>query len=137
MVIKLMINNLFEMPIWMRFLPILGIVAPLLAVVTIIDKEVAINPSFDLKEIVVYSLIVISMLPIFLGSVFMLKKSKASRYIYVLGWFVVCLSPLLMSSVRAEIDVFLMELSFNLLIGVVLIIYLFQNKQVQNYYCDK
>lgn len=78
MAIKMIIKNSFEMPVWMRFLPFLGLAAPLLVVFTVIDKEVAVNSYFSFEESVTFLLIIVSALPIFFASILMLRKSKLS-----------------------------------------------------------
>ena len=130
MVIKNIINNFWNMPVWMRFLPMLGLLTPLLAISTVMTNEVVKNNS----NYFVLIITVISTIPTIVASITMLLKFKISRLVYLLGWYLVYFTPLISGTDEIQVGVFLIELSFNLLIGIALAVYLFRNKQVNNYF---
>ena len=118
------------MPVWMRFLPMLGLLTPLLAISTVMTNEVVKNNS----NYFVLIITVISTIPTIVASITMLLKFKISRLVYLLGWYLVYFTPLISGTDEIQVGVFLIELSFNLLIGIALAVYLFRNKQVNNYF---
>jgi hypothetical protein len=128
---NLMVTNILKMPIWLKFLSILGVISPILALTTVMTSDYHNNKGTGVALAIA---IVLSMVPVFVASIMMMLKSKQSRVVFLFGWLIVCVSPLLMQSVRSELDLFIMEFSFNLLIGVALAAYLFKSKQVQEYF---
>lgn len=73
-------------------------------------------------------------IPISVCAFFMLKRSSRSRAWYAVGWVLFVLSTGVFESNRENIDLFLIGSLFNLLIGAVVVGYLFFGRQAKCYF---
>lgn len=133
-----MISNFLNMPFLLKLMFSVGFLSPCLVIFSVLKGDVIPGQSFDLglgaaANIFELLLVIIFSIPTFFASVLMLKKYRFARHIYVLGWYLSCLSPLFLSVVWNYMDVFITGLSFNLLLGLVMFGYLFFASQVKEY----
>jgi len=137
-----MYKNYLEMPLALKFITLMGFVAPALAIASTLTGSITqgkiVGSGFGAAEnITEFSMIVIFSLPSFFAAMMILMRLPKSRYIYVIGWITICLSPLALSQIRTDYDIFLVQLSFNLILGVVLAVFLFRNESINNYFIPK
>ena len=135
-------NNFIEMASLLKVLTIIGLLAPVLSIFSIYTGSIdSIYKSSDSNqsppnviEAIVFFLCAV---PIFIASCLMLYKKVISRYSYIFGGVIVCLSPLSLQAVRNNTDVFVIELSFYLVIIFFIWVYLFKNENVISYMTNK
>lgn len=129
--------RLLEMPLFLRLLVLPGMLAPILIALSVLsgmpeyDKEAgsSFGVAHSFSELV---LVVLSGLPISVASFLFFLRVKASRVLFVLGWFLVCLSPLFLSAMRSSTENGI-ELLANSLLGIVIAVYLGFSREVSCY----
>ena len=136
-----MINfkNFFEMPILMKFIVVGGIMAPIISMASILTGQItpyhiSSSPLGVADNIFELIIVLTFSIPIMCSAILMVMKLKVSRFAYIISWFLICGSPLALSSVRSQFDTFLMSAFFNFFIGLVIGSYLIISNQVKNYF---
>ena len=64
----------------------------------------------------------------------MLLRNPKARYLHILGWILLCVSPFTMDAYRNSSETIYVELGFNIFIGIVIMFYLLLNSDVKNYF---
>jgi hypothetical protein len=131
-------NPFKDMPKPLIALSILGLLAPILALFSVMTGKIgnqvitgfrygAADNLFELLFVLIF------VFPISISSVCLLRKYEKSVYFYILGWILVSLSPLCLSSIRKNVESYMIDLSFYILIGVAIAAYLLLSKKVKRY----
>lgn len=127
------------MPFILRLQTLLGILAPFLVCVAVLNGRVTGDPVSDFaygdaKNLFELILVSTLALPIFATSVLLVMRVKRSPYYYLLGWLLLSLSPLCLSSVRGNIGIYLVELVFYVAIGMAFALYFYRSRDVESYF---
>ena len=127
------------MPMILAILTLAGSVAPLLVIISVLTGNVAPNVVMTLQYGVAANLyellfVVVLSLPVSIASLIALRRKRVSVYYYIIGWVLVCMSPLCLSGVRIDMDTYLIELLYYAVLGVVIAFYLLKSKAVKNYF---
>jgi len=130
---------MLDMPNVLKIIIAAGFLSPALALGSILSGSLmggasANAPYGDAAHLGELLLAVLGTLPILASSLLMARRINIGRHLFAGGWVFLCLSPLALSAVKASLDIFLIQLAFNLAVGSVLICYLFCNKQIQAYF---
>jgi hypothetical protein len=133
------VKTIREMPIPLAVLTLAGLSAPLLAIFSVsagvLSKDAPVNLVYgsaaNLNELL---FIAVLSLPVCLASWLILKRNVLSIYYFIAGWMIVCISPICLSSVRADMDTFLMEALYYAVLGIGIAIYLLKSKVVRHYF---
>ena len=119
-------------------LTLAGFFAPLLAVFSVLTGDVGSNTmslqygaAANLYELL---FVVLLSIPVTIASLNVLRKIRSSVYYYIIGWMLVCISPFCLSSVRTDIDTYLIELLYYAVLGIVIASYLLKSGDVKNYF---
>ncbi|MGB1800639.1 MAG: hypothetical protein ACPHLK_07400 [Gammaproteobacteria bacterium] len=133
-----MIKKIKQMPILLAVLTLAGIVAPLLAVFSVLtvsfDPEATklkYGAAANLYELLLVFLLSI---PASVASFMVFQKKGAAIYFFIVGWILICLSPLCLSGIKADMDSNLIELIYYGVLGIVIGGYLLKSKDVKNYF---
>jgi len=127
------------MPHNMKFLVIIGTLAPIIGVISILTGNIIPDKNFDgiygiassLREFI---FAVVLIIPLSVISILMLLRNSKAKYLYILGWILLCVSPYTMDAYRDSSETMYVELGFNILIGIVIMFYLLLNSNVKNYF---
>lgn len=136
----MLIENFKKMPYLMKMMVLVGLLAPVLAFLTVKDGAIVqryIEGALSKQGLDSIDLIffVLSSIPLFLASFSLLSKKKLSRILFFVGWVFICLSPLALTLIRHALpELFLVELSFNFAIGVAMVAYLYLNADAKAYF---
>ncbi len=121
----------------MRYLVLLGLLGPFIALYSVSSDYVygfdGVKRGLEVEALTKF-LIVLCMFPTFLGSIMMLFKIRASILLYSGGWFIVCLSPLLVDSIKTLNGMWLYQFIFEMFIGFAVVCYFVINKRVKEYF---
>ena len=131
------VKNIFVMPMIMRFIVVIGLFAPFIVIASAITGNITPYISDDSIGSIEIVIILVCSVPIMSAAFLIAKKDQKSRYVYIFGWVLICLSPLVLSDVRNQFDVFLIGALFNAFIGLFIGFYLFLSKDVQKYFESK
>jgi len=133
------VRTLKEMPRLLVMLTLLGLSAPFLALISVWTGNV-INGGADdyaygaAKSIYELMFVILFTTPIFVASILIMKRRKKSIYYYLAGWIAACLSPLCLSSVTVNTNVYFLELASYIIIGLAIGIFLSKNQSVDLYF---
>jgi hypothetical protein len=127
------------MPLMMKFIVVGGIMAPFVIIASVLTGQIAPNhissSSFGAADnIFELILVLIFSVPIMCSAFLLVMKIKVSRYVYVSSWILICGSPLVLPSVRSQLDIFLVSFFINVFIGLVIGGYFLISKEVKRYF---
>lgn len=130
------------MPTALKIVTAISLLSPLIAVgsiltgnvATLSDQSYRFGAAKNLPELI---LVVLATIPVFFCALLILNKKNTVRYLYPLPWLLLCISPLLLESVRSQPSSFLVETTFNVLIGVLIGLYLIFSVSSKNYFKGK
>lgn len=130
------------MPSVLKFITLMGFIAPLLVIASTLTGSVlngkVVSSTFGAAENAIeFSIVVLSSLPAFIAAVMIVMRSSKSRYLYIIGWITICISPFALSQIRAEYHAFLVQLIFNLILGAIVALFLFKSESINNYFSQK
>lgn len=129
------------MPFSLRVLVALGLLAPVLVLSSIftgITGPGGVEVSYATGgSPVEFFLVFLSSIPIALAAFYLMRRSGLARYFYVVGWMLVCFSPLFLSPVREDLSSFIVSASFNALIAIGIGVYLCANQKIRSYFNEK
>jgi len=133
-----LIKNIFDMTLIMKIIILVSLCAPFIAVVSILSGNIS-GKSFDYeygaaKNIMELSVAILFTLPIFITALMIGIKSQKARYFYIVSWLLLCLSQFALSEIRSDYKVVIIELSFNIFLGVIIAAYLALNSDVKKYF---
>lgn len=132
-------KKFFNMPIPLKIVVGAGLLVPILSIVSIVTGSILPAQQFSTylgaaKNIFELLAVFVFTLPIFFGSVMIIYKAKRSKTIYIIGWVMVCISPLLLQSVRLNLDVHFPQLVFNIIVGIGIFTFFYFGKSVKIYF---
>lgn len=117
------------------FSPVLVVVSTLSGSVTnVINSSNTLGDASNLFEL---ALVFVVSIPSFVCGVYVLLRKKAAFILFPISYIVICVSPLLLSSVRSDLDSFKLNLLSALLVGVIVSGYLYFSRDVREYFLGK
>lgn len=135
------VSRLKNMPQLLVALVVLGLLAPVLAFVSVmtgrivdgLETEYAYGAAKDIYEL---AGVVLMSVPVFVASILILTvgKRRSSICCYLFGLLAVCLSPLCLSAINLKLENYWIELLWNMTCGAVVGVFLFKSKGVESYF---
>lgn len=134
-----MYQNFIAIPIILKLLVVVGLMAPILVVGSTLTGTIisdhTLKPIYGAaSDIIEISIVALCSIPSFVAAIMMLIKISISRFIYILGWILISLSPLSLSIVREDYRSYLLEAGFYLILGLIIAMYLFKERAVNSYF---
>lgn len=135
------LNNLIMMPLPLKVISLAMLFSPVTIVLSVLSGSVtndfnSSNPLGDARNLIEVVLLFVASIPSLVCGVYMLLRKRASLVLFPFSYIIICISPLLLSIVRADLDSFKLHILTSLLMGVIATGYLYLSRDVRNYYSE-
>ena len=134
------IEKIKKMPLLLAILTLAGLVAPLLALFSVLTGNI-VSITADLKygaaeNLLEIMLVVFFSLPVSISALAILRKKREAIYYFLIGWLLVYASPFCLSLVRSNVNAYLIDFLYNLILAVLIGGYLFKSQSVKAYFAN-
>ena len=131
-------DGLQEMPGFLRAMTLLAFLAPLVSVLSFFsdrhtgDLVLSTESGFGGYEVLIFRFVF--SIPMFLSAIFIMRKKRRARSLFLMGWLLLCLCPLLPIPLATSWNIF--ELIFSAFVGLAIWIFMKFNRKIGFYFND-
>lgn len=133
-----LISNYRAMPMLLKIVVALGLAAPIVALASAVSRlsDTMAQDSGQSSDmsLFIFVFVVVAASPLCISAFLVIIKHKLSRVSFLGSWGLLCFSPFFLTTVQQEIEVFWLEFTFNLSLGLILGAYLFFSSNVNEYF---
>ena len=132
----LLMERLREMPGFLRAMTLLAFLAPLVSVLSFFsdrhtgDLVLSTESGLGGYEVLIFRFVF--SIPMFLSAIFIMRKKPRARSLFLMGWLLLCLCPLLPISLGMSWNIF--ELIFSAFVGLAIWFFMTFNEKMAFYF---